>query len=94
LALLDGEQHAGDATTGEVGANLKEAVAHRPTDGHTDRPTKLDSPDIVAESLAVFCAQAPQPIADGLSSGRRLVKRGGQSLHLDDVPKMVQKGKA
>src|SRR5260370_41544686 len=69
-ALLDGEQHAGNPTPGEVGTKLKEPVAHRPTGGHADRPAKFDRPDIVANSLAVFYSQAPQPIADGLRSGQ------------------------
>src|SRR5260370_42246281 len=92
-ALLGGKQHAGNPTTAEVGTNLKEPVAHRPTGGHANRPAKFDRPDIVANSLAVFYSQAPQPIADGLRSGRRLVNAAGSLFTLPCVPKMVQEGK-
>jgi hypothetical protein len=59
VAPLYGKQHAGNPATIEIGANLEEPIAHRTTGRHTDRPTKLDSSDIVADGLAVFGTQAP-----------------------------------
>jgi len=78
---LYGEQHAGNPATTKVGADLEEPFAHRTTGRHTDRPAKLDGSDIVADGLAVFGNQAPQPIANRLRPGTGLVENGWQPFH-------------
>ena len=81
IAPLDGEQHAGNPATTKVGADLEEPFAHRTTGRHTDRPAKLDGSDIVADGLAVFGNQAPQPVANRLRPGTGLVENGWQPFH-------------
>jgi hypothetical protein len=93
LALLDRKQHAGNPAAIEISPNLKEPVAYRTAGGHADRPAEFDCPNIISNSLAILGTQATQPIADGLRSGRRLVKRGWQPFHLRGVPKVVQNSK-
>jgi hypothetical protein len=89
LIPFDGEQYTGNPAAAKVAPNLEEPIADGSTGGHADRPAEFNRPDIVTNSLAVLDTQAPQPFADGLRTGRRLVKRGRQSFHRPSVPKMV-----
>jgi len=87
LLLFYGEQHAGNPAAIEVGANLEAPIAQRATGRHPHRPAELDSADIVTDGLAVFGAQPPQPIPDGLPTGGGPIEGGWQSFHASECTK-------
>ena len=47
------EEHVRNAAAIKVGTHLEEAISHRATRRHANRPAKLDETNIISDRLAV-----------------------------------------
>jgi hypothetical protein len=63
------EDHPSDAPTGQSRPDLVEAATQRSHQRHAERPAKLDSPDVVANCLAIRDRKRLKPITDCLATG-------------------------
>ena len=97
-AIVEPEQHPGNATIRQGRTRLPQTIAQRPADRHADRPAKLYFRQIAAEDALIFSRQFGQPFPNRLAPARGSPEPQRDALlligHIDFVSNLVRPVKA
>jgi hypothetical protein len=61
FALLDGKQHTSDPIARQIASHFPQTIAHRTAKRHSNRPSVLNSHQVLPDCVAVTFLQATEP---------------------------------
>jgi len=74
FALLNAEQHTRGSIGWKIASHFPQPVTQGTTKGHSDRPSILDSHEVLSNRVPISLVQRAQPISDHLGAGRRAIE--------------------
>jgi hypothetical protein len=79
----DAEQHPANSSVRQAAPNFIEPVSQWTTHRHSNRPTELDSLDVMTCGAAISRRQFKQPVPNRFSAGGKFIEAGLNFLVLD-----------